>query len=312
MINVKNKRCEEENCETRPTFNYKGEKEGKYCYKHKKEGMIDVKNKKCEEEDCETLPTFNYKGEKEGKYCYEHKKEGMINVRSKKCEEEDCETKPTFNYKGEKEGKYCYKHKKENMIDVIHKRCEEEDCEKLPVFNYKGEKEGKYCVAHKKEGMIDVKNKLCKSCNLIQVLKKNNYLCSSYCNPVKTKRVKTKENEVKKLLELNNIQFIHNKELSNECCYKYRPDFVIDCLYYYLIVEVDEDAHKSYDKECELIRMNNLQLSSELPTKFIRYNPDKKGIEKNIKEKELIETVKEWMKKDIKELKTEEPVYLFY
>ena len=49
-----------------------------------------------------------------------------------------------------------------------------------------------------------------------------------------------------------------------------------------------------------------------LPTKFIRYNPDKKEIKKNIKEKELLEKVHEWMKKDIKELKTEEPMYLFY
>ena len=159
--------------------------------------------------------------------------------------------------------------------------------------------------------MIDVVTKKCIECNLFSVKKINNYLCC-YCNPVKTKKFKTKENEVKQLLELNNIQFIHDKQITNKCCYKYRPDFVIDCLYYYLIVEVDEDAHRSYDKECELIRMNNIQASIELPTKFIRYNPDKKEIKKNIKEKELMETVKEWMKKDIKELKTEEPVYLFY
>ena len=98
------------------------------------------------------------------------------------------------------------------MIDVKSKKCNEPNCETRPVFNYKGNKDGKYCVAHKKEGMINVKDKKCNSCGLIIVLKKNNYLCSSYCNPVKTK-----ENEVKKLLELNNIQFIHNKELSNEC-----------------------------------------------------------------------------------------------
>jgi hypothetical protein len=159
--------------------------------------------------------------------------------------------------------------------------------------------------------MIDVKSKKCKDCNLFQVNKRTNYLCS-YCNPVKSNRIKTKENEVKELFELNNIEFIHDKQISNKCCYKYRPDFVIDCLYYYLIVEVDEYAHDSYDKECELIRMNNIQMSIGLPTKFIRYNPDKKGIRKNIKQKELLNMVKEWMKKKLGELKTEEPVYLFY
>ena len=197
------------------------------------------------------------------------------------------------------------------MIDVISKKCEENTCETRPTFNYINEKKGIYCSIHKKDKMVDVKSKRCINCNLFCVKKRNNYLCF-YCNPVKSKRVKTKEIEVKKLLELNNIQFIHDKQISNECCYKYRPDFIIDCLYYYLILEVDEDAHSSYDKECELIRMNNIQASMGLPTKFIRYNPDKKEIKKNIKEKELLEKVHEWMKKDIKELKTEEPMYLFY
>jgi len=213
-----------------------------------------------------------------------------------------------YNYEGLK-AEYCGDCKKENMINVKNKRCKE--CKlKHALYNYEGLK-AEYCGDCKKDKMIDVKNKRCLECNLFYVNNRTNYLCG-YCNKYKSKRVKTKEIEVKKLLELNNIEFIHDKQISNKCCYKYRPDFIIDCLYYYLIVEVDEDAHRSYDKICELIRMNNIQLSLELPTKFIRYNPDKKGIKKNIKEKELLERVKEWMKKDIKELKTEEAEYLFY
>ena len=299
--------CIEPDCKKYSIFNYEGEKEGIYCFEHKKEKMIDVKNKKCI--ICKKKrPNFNIEGQKP-EYCFEHKKENMIDVTHKKCREQDCKKIPNFNYEGEKEGKYCSVHKKEGMVDVKSKKCI--ICKKKqPIFNIEGQKP-EYCFEHKKENMIDVINKRCKSCNLFQVLKNNNYLCS-YCNKEKPKRFKTKENEVKQLLELNNIQFIHDKQVSNKCCYKYRPDFVVDCLYYYLIIEVDEDAHSSYDKECELIRMNNIQASMGLPTKFIRYNPDKKGIRKNIKKKELLERVKEWMKKELEELKTEDPVYLFY
>jgi DNA gyrase/topoisomerase IV subunit B len=201
---------------------------------------------------------------------------------------------------------------KDDMINLVNKRCKKCNL-KQPYFNYKNEKHGLYCNDCKKPDMINVfsEKKKCKKCKLFYVKKNTNYLCS-YCNPEKTKRVKTKENEVKELLTQNNIQFIHDKQISNKCCYKYRPDFIIDCLYYYLIIEVDEDGHSNYDKECELIRMNNIQLSLELPTKFIRYNPDKKGIKKNIKQMELLDKVKEWMKKELDELETEEPVYLFY
>ena len=61
-------------CQTTAIYNYKDEKQGNYCSKHKKENMINIRNKKCEEVNCETLPTFNYEGNKEGKYCKEHKK----------------------------------------------------------------------------------------------------------------------------------------------------------------------------------------------------------------------------------------------
>ena len=31
--------------------------------------MIDVIHKKCEHDNCDTRPTYNYKGEKKGIYC---------------------------------------------------------------------------------------------------------------------------------------------------------------------------------------------------------------------------------------------------
>jgi hypothetical protein len=77
---------------------------------------------------------------------------------------------------------------------------------------------------------------LCTSSRLFHVLKKNNYLCS-YCNPIKPLYTKTRENRVKQLLEENNFKFICNKQFTNDCCIKNRPDFLFDCGTYFLVLD---------------------------------------------------------------------------
>lgn len=54
------KLCIENNCLTRPSYNYKGELNAVYCAKHKKETMINVIHKKCNELYCNIRPSFNY------------------------------------------------------------------------------------------------------------------------------------------------------------------------------------------------------------------------------------------------------------
>jgi hypothetical protein len=108
----------------------------------------------------------------------------------------------------------------------------------------------------------------------------------------------------------NNLKFIHDKQIKNDCCLKYRPDFLFDCDTYFVILEVDEDAHESYAQECEIIRMNNITIGLGLPTLFIRYNPDKVGIKKKEKHFELLKTLKE--KINLQKLHDPSPIYLFY
>ena len=63
MIDVINKRCISENCNTRPTYNFDGEK-ATYCNEHKLDGMIDVISKRCNTPFCLTLSSTKYNG-----YC---------------------------------------------------------------------------------------------------------------------------------------------------------------------------------------------------------------------------------------------------
>ena len=58
-------------------------------------------------------------------------------------------------------------------------------------------------------------------------------------------------------------------------CNKYRPDFVMDCNTFFIIIELDEFSHKSYDEQCELTRMNIIIYSLGLSCVFLLINPDK-------------------------------------
>ena len=59
-------------------------------------------------------------------------------------------------------------------------------------------------------------------------------------------------------------------------CSKKKPDFFIELLTHVIIIEVDENAHMTYDQSCENKRI--MQLSEDIahrPMVLIRFNPDK-------------------------------------
>ena len=149
----------------------------------------------------------------------------------------------------------------------------------------------------------------CKECKIFVVSKKNNYLCS-YCNPNQSKYKKTKEIKLKTFLESCNYKFIHNRKCNiDKSCQTYFPDFLIDCNTFFVIIECDEFAHKTYDKKCEKIRENNITYSLGLPCVFIRFNPDKKDIKMKIKETILKSYIDYYI---CQEFFNNEVQYLFY
>jgi hypothetical protein len=307
MVNIKDKKCLEDDCQKYPIFNLPSEKTGLYCSVHKKNGMKDVMNAKCFEKNCEKRPHFNLPNESKPLFCKQHSTENMLDKTHKKCAGENCEIRPHFNLPNESKPLFCKIHSTENMEDKTHQRCIEQNCQTRPVFNYANQTKALYCKLHSKKDMQNVIDKKCISCNLFIVSKKTNFLCC-YCDTNKIHH--TKENVIQKLLIDNNYKFINNKQFTNDCCLKYRPDFLFDCNTYFVILEVDEFAHKDYPKDCEEIRMNNIAFGLGLPTKFIRYNPDKKGIKTKIKHKVLLETLNQVINKDF--LQDLSSVYLYY
>jgi hypothetical protein len=307
MINIKDSKCIYPNYEVIPIFNFKSEKKGIYCVKHKSKNMLDVKDSKCIHPNCELRPNFNFKGNKTPIYCAKHKSENMINIIGRKCIHPTCETEPNYNLKGELTPIYCVKHKYQTMIDIRHPSCKNDWCNTQVTNKYEG-----YC-----------------------------FYCFVHMFPEKPipRNYKTKERAVVEFVKTNFPQYdwTTDKTIPNACS-KRRPDIFIDLGYQCIIIEIDENQHQLYDSTCENRRL--MELSQDInhrPLVFIRFNPDdykqnktnitscwansKTGVSKIKKSKEkewntrlstLKTTIKKWTNPEMKCSKTIEVEHLFY
>jgi len=277
MINVVQKICYHDGCMKQPCYNLPNEHFGKFCASHKTSEMINVRERPCEFNGCIKKPFYNAPSETKGRFCNEHKEDGMIDVLSDSCRHENCNKRATFNHP-EQKAKFCSNHKEDEMIDVKTRRCEHEDCMIVPVFNLPGTKRGVFCFEHKKDGMEDVRNPRCKTpmCDIILSYSKNYCArCSAHLFPDQPSRFKTREIKLKDYLvtEYPDKTIIHDKRVE---CHLYRPDFVFDMGSHVIVIELDENQHKTYDTSCDNKRLMSIfQGLGSRPMVMIRFNPDK-------------------------------------
>jgi len=137
------------------------------------------------------------------------------------------------------------------------------------------------------------KCQLCPSCMLWRT---RGDFCE-YCKPTTSNKYyyKTKEMNIVKFLKekLPNKDFIHNKSVGTECTGgHFFPDIRFDCLWFQLIVEVDEHKHRGAGYECDEKRMYDITAKLGQPCIFIRYNPDSKESNKEI----LLKCIKNYLK----------------
>ena len=101
-------------------------------------------------------------------------------------------------------------------------------------------------------------------------------------------RKKIHEHKIQKLLDSNDITYTREhtisysciKDTTNKCA---RIDFLIEHTdtnntFGLILLEVDENQHKTYEISCELARMSKVMESltldgNTIPIKFVRYNP---------------------------------------
>jgi len=283
MVDKAHKKCIEKKCSVRPSFNFENEKTPIYCETHMKDGMVNIGYVKCKFDKCNKNAIYSHDDKKLREFCGNHKKDGMINIVNKTCKEKNCNSSPTYNYENETERLYCETHKKDGMVNVKHKKCIFDGCETISSYNYKDRKNGMYCNTHKKENMIDIITKKCLSewCDTVASNKNYKGYCA-YCfthlfpdEPV-SRLYKNKERLVGEYIkeQFKDITLTFDKKIAGSCI-KQRPDIYIDMGFQYIIIEVDENQHKSDNYSCENKRLMLIYNALEYRKMVvIRFNPD--------------------------------------
>ena len=312
MVDVKNRRCEHPGCTSRPVFNREGESRGRFCAVHREPGMVDVKTRRCDHPGCTSRPVFNKEGESRGRFCAVHRETGMVDVKNRRCDHPGCSLHPVFNKEGESRGRFCSLHKEPDMVDMQHRRCVE--CSTRASYGLPGHP-ASYCAAHKRAGTMRHSRRICSekrcrdvathgitrpercethtlpgddnlveqectSCCLPNIVNADG-LCV-YCNEHLTgKRPRlARQREVLQFLDCAcaDIPYDTTDVVPQDlraCDRRERPDVMWDQGDRVVILEVDEDQHRSRPCECEQTRMINVSEALRAPhTLWIRYNPD--------------------------------------
>jgi len=258
--------------------------------------MVDVKNKKCK---CgEAQPSYNLPGEKTGICCSNCKTEDMVDVRTKKCK---CgEARPTYNLPGEEIAICCKSCKTDAMINVRSKKCK---CGKAqPSYNLPGEKTAICCANCKTADMVNVVTKMCKGLLAHATNGHGDLPCGSGVTPPHVGNVryrgwctecfrinfptdpltfqirsKTKEIAVRDYINCVFEGFEHNTRLCTghcDCTVKRLIDHRRLIGNTLLVVETDENQHKSYNAMDEETRYDDLFMAHSGRWIYMRFNPD--------------------------------------
>lgn len=271
MIDVTHKKCTFDGCETRPNFGLMGTNDAISCAKHKLSNYVNVLSKLCRQEGCSKQPIFGDSKTRQKEFCATHKKEGYVDVANKMCEGKDCTTRASYGLLFSTH-KHCATHRNKNEYLKNKPKCPENNCKEIPCYTDQKDNYPIRCEIHKTINDLNVVEQKCSSCGLMFYIKEGNK-CND-CSLYNMGREKAKEDSIKLLLENNGFKFIHDK-IPDGGCNSYRPDFILDFGLNVVIVECDENQHKSYACECEQKRMINLfQDFGGSHLTFIRYNPD--------------------------------------
>jgi hypothetical protein len=306
MEDVINRRCHHPKCKTHPSFGVQWQIPT-HCAKHASNEMENVVGKRCHYPMCSTHPSFGIEWQKPT-HCATHALVTMENMVSKRCEQVGCKTLACFGYEW-RVPIHCFKHASNDMKDVVNTRCQHFECDSKPsygnhltgrAFCNKHKERGQhwkiticantkcmkvatqsesgnfpftYCGNHAPQDFHNFKETPCLKCGFT-FLCDNEQFCLVSCSTIYESYVKRTENELNDFLETKNLTFTRDKTLAGTCTKK-RPDFVFDTDFGVVVIENDENQHKSHLYENEQSRMVELHQAFGTSVHFIRFNPDK-------------------------------------
>jgi hypothetical protein len=335
MINVKKIKYLCKCGKALPSFNTSDKIKPICCKDCKTEEMVNIVNKKCR---CgkKSQPLFNEPNQIIPICCNDCKTHTMVNIRDKKCR---CgKAQPRFNEPNEKKPICCKDCKTPTMVNVKDKKCK---CGKAqPYFNEPNEKKPICCKDCKTPTMVNIKDKKCPGIIIdsipcpFQALA--NCKFKDYCAECFRKnfpldpqtfeiKTKVKEYKVRNFINSQFEGFQHDKPLETghcDCTIRRRIDHRNLFGNTLLVVETDENQHKSYDIMNEEMRYDDLYMAFSGKWIYIRFNPDsynsKDGKRRNPSMAVRLEVLQNEMKKQIKRIEREENtelierIYLYY
>jgi hypothetical protein len=212
----------------------------------------------------------------------------MVNVKDLRCIENGCTSLAAYRFPSQNKS-HCAKHKQIGQIMYAGKKCDE--CGDVAEYGYRSDNILRKCEAHMEDTMYKLAIQLCIQCQQLEPLNKQS-LCIM-CVEGRTTRI-LKQARVKEFFDAKGIKYVTcDAIIDNGECNRLRPDFIIDCVTHYVVVEVDEFQHKKSSYGCEQSRMINIYSALGMETVFIRYNPDKYecGDKKNETEGRRLQTL---------------------
>lgn len=272
-VDVKNKTCLYAGCKTGPTYGSINDGIALYCAKHKQPEHVDVKSKTCSHAGCKTRPTYGFIGDGIALYCVSHKLPEHVDVKHKTCLHAGCTTRAGYGTLFGRKA-HCGEHKLPNEYSKNHPKCGHVGCSHQPCYTNTGQNYPLRCEEHMLTDDVNVVERPCQKCGLPFHLKDGN-LCND-CNEFFMSKVRlVKQTSLKQFLESNGVVITqYDRRVDGGCSLK-RPDIVVDCDSFIIVVECDEDQHSNYLCSCEQGRMVTLFNDfGGLPVCFIRYNPD--------------------------------------
>ena len=291
VVNIYARLCEEPGCTTQSTF---GLVLGcpTHCKKCKTDLMCNVIRKRCGK--CDERAMYGFE---DGcpTCCGAHKEDGMWDVVSTLCDFRGCKKYPIY---GLKQGHptRCGDHPEDGMTNVKNKRCEK--CSTFAFFGLPGARPT-HCETHAEKDMVNVASKQCVTCmaaySYNPAYDGRCFRCFVYEFPESpmVRNYKTKEAATLQFLRdhFSAFDMREDKKVPDGCS-KYRPDLIFDLGDRVIIIEVDEDQHRDYEKSCEIRRLMSLfvdvngrdclETANDLqpaalagrPLVIIRFNPD--------------------------------------
>ena len=204
------------------------------------------------------------------------------------------------------------------MINFKIKYCSVKGCFNKRIYTFPLKKIPLYCCIHKDTNMIDVVNKICIKCKYYNISNVSKKLCS-YCYNISCPESSNTYNFLYKQRKiLDDIRFYLESNYKDKLIYNlfidkkilggksnYRPDFLLKLSDKNVLIEVDENQHKSYKNVDEDMRM--VDILNDLNNQFtyiIRINCDEDLFNQSmfIKNNNKIEINKDIYNKKIKKI----------